>query len=350
MKRKSLVFLLAVVMMMSCISVPAFATADENAASEIKSTEKADVQKTTENNDNDINEDINSKENDSIIKDDIMQDIDEIDSEEAVKKDIEEDTQIDATEESSKEEKAKDANESDNGLKAPVLEKRMQSTHRVLLKWNKVKGAKGYLIYKNDQSKAFKKIGKKKTKYLMKNVKPGKTNKYVVKAYKIKNGKELIGKASNKLKIKTPKVLKQSSKYFKETNAYKVIKAAKTKLGCAYVSGAAGPRAFDCSGYTYYVYNKMNSVKKIGTKRFTRSSAQGNYNALKKYNIGRDISKAQPGDIMLFSHSGRPGNIHHAALYYGNGKIIHASSPSTGVLISRIAFRKVAAIIRLPKM
>ena len=153
-----------------------------------------------------------------------------------------------------------------------------------------------------------------------------------------------------KVTVKTPKVLKRSSKNFKQTNAYKVIKAARKKLGCAYVSGAEGPRAFDCSGYTYYIYNKVSSVKKIGTKRFSRNSAQGNYYSLKKYDIGRNVKKAQPGDIMLFSRSGGKSGIYHAALYYGNGKIIHASSPSTGVIISYIAHRKVAAIIRLPKM
>ena len=336
MKRKSLILVLTVVMMMSCLSIPTFAATDESAAEGIEN-EQVQNEPTQE----DQVQDEQAQNDDSAIKEDIMNDIDELDSEEATK---EETTAPKAKA------KAKKAKRAKKMLKAPVLKKTMQSTKRVLLRWSRVKGASGYLVYKNSKKKVFKKFGKKRTKFLMKNVKPGQANSYVVKAYKVSKGKVAVGKTSNKLRIKTPKVLKQSSKYFKETNAYKVIKAAKKKLGCAYVSGAAGPRAFDCSGYTYYVYNKMKSVKKIGTKRFTRSSAQGNYNALKKYNIGRDISKAQPGDIMLFSHSGRPGNIHHAALYYGNGKIIHASSPSTGVLISRIAFRKVAAIIRLPKM
>lgn len=228
------------------------------------------------------------------------------------------------------------------------LKSKMESTHRVVLKWEKVAGASGYTVYKSSKKnsgfKAYKKVGK--NKLLINNVKPGRKSFYIVKA-KNKTGSVKI---SNTLKVKTPKVLKQTSKGFRQTNAYKVIKAARKKLGCAYVSGAAGPNKFDCSGYTYYIYNKVKSVKRIKTKRFARSSAQGNYNTLKKYNIGKKIKKAQPGDIMLFSHSGGKSGIYHAALYYGNGKIIHASSPGTGVTISRIAHRKVAAIIRLPKM
>jgi cell wall-associated NlpC family hydrolase len=248
---------------------------------------------------------------------------------------------------------AENTQQADNSLAAPSLSKTMKSTKKVVLEWNKVDNAKGYFIYKYDsKDKSFdvvRKVGSSKTS-LKQKVKPGKTNVYRVSAYTKSAGKVVIGKASNNLTVKTPKTLKRSSKGFKGTNSYKVIKAARSKLGCAYVSGAAGPRAFDCSGYVYYIYNKVGSVRKIGTKKFSRTSAQGLYSQLKKYNIGRNVKKAQPGDIMLFSRSGGKSGIYHAALYYGNGKIIHASSPSTGVIISKIAHRKTAAIIRLPKM
>ena len=241
----------------------------------------------------------------------------------------------------------------DDSLAAPVLSKTMKSTKNVVLKWNKIGNAKGYFVYKYDsKDKDFDvvaKVGSKKTS-LKQHVKPGKKNIYKVSAYTKSAGKVTVGTSSNNLTVKTPKTLKKSSKGFKGTNSYTVVKAAKKKRGCAYVSGAAGPRAFDCSGYVYYIYNKVGSVKKIGTKKFSRTSAQGLYSQLKKYNIGRSVKKAQPGDIMLFSRSGGKSGIYHAALYYGNGKIIHASSPSTGVIISKIAHRKTAAIIRLPKM
>ncbi len=237
-------------------------------------------------------------------------------------------------------------------LDEPEVKTVMQSTKRVKIKWNKVDDAKAYTLSKfskkTGEFKVIKKLGKNSRSVLLKNIKPGKKTVFKVTAYGKVGKKNATGE--KKVTVKTPKVLKRSSKNFKQTNAYKVIKAARKKLGCAYVSGAEGPRAFDCSGYTYYIYNKVSSVKKIGTKRFSRNSAQGNYYSLKKYDIGRNVKKAQPGDIMLFSRSGGKSGIYHAALYYGNGKIIHASSPSTGVIISYIAHRKVAAIIRLPKM
>jgi cell wall-associated NlpC family hydrolase len=307
MKRKTLIFILTMALMITCLSVPAFA------------------------------DELNGNEE---IEDAVLTELAESDSEIAVPNET-------AAEDTKKAEE-------EDSLAAPVLKKKMESTHRVVLKWNKVEDAAGYIVYKynadKDKFSAFKSLGSSKSKYLMKNVVPGQKTVYAVKAYTREKGKVVVGKTSNTLKVKTPKVLKQSSKGFKQTNAYKVIKAAKKKLGCAYVSGAAGPRSFDCSGYTFYIYNKVASVKKIGSKKFTRSSAQGNYSELKSYDIGRDVSKAQPGDIMLFSRSGGHSGIYHAALYYGGGKIIHASSPSTGVIISPIAHRKVEAIIRLPKM
>lgn len=106
------------------------------------------------------------------------------------------------------------------------------------------------------------------------------------------------------------------------SNADALIKVAKSKIGAPYSAGAAGPNAFDCSGYVAWVMNKC------GIKLTRGSSASYNKKA---YNVGASISKAKKGDILLFYRGGRIG---HCGIYVGNGNVIHATV-SGGVRITK---------------
>lgn len=92
------------------------------------------------------------------------------------------------------------------------------------------------------------------------------------------------------------------------------LEAAKTKLGMAYVSGATGPSAFDCSGLTQWAYKQAG----VSITRTTYTQA----------NDGTRIGKSQlqPGDLVLFY-----SDLHHVGLYAGNGMVLHASNPRGGV-------------------
>ncbi|MCB5181630.1 C40 family peptidase [Streptomyces antimicrobicus] len=92
------------------------------------------------------------------------------------------------------------------------------------------------------------------------------------------------------------------------------LAAAKTKVGSAYVSGAEGPTAFDCSGLTQWAYKQAG----VSISRTTWTQANDGTR------IGR--SQLQPGDLVLFY-----GDLHHVALYAGNGMVLHASNPRGGV-------------------
>ena len=126
-----------------------------------------------------------------------------------------------------------------------------------------------------------------------------------------------------------------SGKASTSASAKKIIKVAKSKRGCPYVSGAAGPNAFDCSGFVAYCMHKAGIKLRRGTAASYKKRG---------YNIGRKIRKAQKGDIVLYSAG---GGIGHCALYVGKGKVIHATC-SGGIRITRYngIGQRVVAIIR----
>jgi cell wall-associated NlpC family hydrolase len=100
----------------------------------------------------------------------------------------------------------------------------------------------------------------------------------------------------------------------KVTAAQKVLAVAASLKGRPYVYGAAGPRSFDCSGYTMYVFRKA-----VGESLPHNAAAQ--YSRSKK--VAR--SSIRPGDLVFFTSG---GSVYHVAIYAGGGRIWAA--PRTG--------------------
>ncbi|MCW6123179.1 SH3 domain-containing C40 family peptidase [Clostridium sporogenes] len=92
-----------------------------------------------------------------------------------------------------------------------------------------------------------------------------------------------------------------------------VLREAYKHLGKPYVTAGKGPDAFDCSGFTSYVYRHALGIEIGGW-----TGAQ--------INSGREVSRAdlQPGDL-VFPHS------NHVGIYVGNGQMIHA--PQSGDVV-----------------
>lgn len=106
-----------------------------------------------------------------------------------------------------------------------------------------------------------------------------------------------------------------------------IVALAKQFIGCPYVYGASGPNAFDCSGFTSYVYRQVGISIPHG--------------ATSQYRGGTPVSRenVQPGDLVFIADpaycAGYP--ISHVGIYIGNGQFIHASSNrGEGVTISNI--------------
>lgn len=59
-----------------------------------------------------------------------------------------------------------------------------------------------------------------------------------------------------------------------------------------------------------------------------------NRSSVAQYSNGTpvDIGSVQPGDLIFYTNGG--SSIHHVEIYIGNGQIVHASTESTGIIVS----------------
>ena len=97
-------------------------------------------------------------------------------------------------------------------------------------------------------------------------------------------------------------------------------------VGNPYVWGGTSlTRGADCSGFVMSVFANYG----ISLPHSSRAQA----------NCGTKISAsdAQPGDLFFY---GNGSSINHVAIYIGGGRVVHASSPKSGIKISGAYYRK----------
>ena len=112
-----------------------------------------------------------------------------------------------------------------------------------------------------------------------------------------------------------------------------VCQYAKEFLGNPYVWGGTSlTKGADCSGFVLSVF------KKYGVSLPHSSVAQANCGSTVK------VSEAKPGDLVFY---GNGKSINHVAIYIGNGQVIHASSPKTGIKISNVSYRSPIKAVRI---
>ena len=107
-----------------------------------------------------------------------------------------------------------------------------------------------------------------------------------------------------------------------------LVQYAKQFVGNPYVWGGVSlTKGADCSGFTLSIFKKYG----VSLPHHAASQAQ----------MGKRVSMSeiQPGDLVFYAKN---GSINHVAIYIGNGQVIHASSPKTGIIISSVSYRSVA--------
>jgi cell wall-associated NlpC family hydrolase len=131
-----------------------------------------------------------------------------------------------------------------------------------------------------------------------------------------------VPKASSKGSTSKTSLSRGGSGISSAAGSSSVTAYANKYLGRKYIWGASGPNAFDCSGFTMYVF------KQFGISLPHQSGSQ--------YKYGKAVSKGSlaSGDLVFFNTY---GSISHVGIYIGGGKFIHASNSRTGVTISSLS-------------
>ena len=102
-----------------------------------------------------------------------------------------------------------------------------------------------------------------------------------------------------------------------------ICEYARQFVGNPYVWGGTSlTKGADCSGFTLSVY------RKYGVSLPHSSKAQANCGTR------IDVSEVQPGDLVFYGGK----NIHHVAMYIGNGQVVHAQSAKTGIVVTSMYY------------
>lgn len=129
--------------------------------------------------------------------------------------------------------------------------------------------------------------------------------------------KPLVQAKPNRAAIKKAKLERQKAHQRLVTLRVmrKLVRTAKSKIGKPYVWGAAGPNAFDCSGFVDYTYRQIG---RDFPGRITTWTAR---------RLGRSVrhEKLQAGDMIINNYG------QHMSLYVGDGVAIE--SPHSGAYV-----------------
>lgn len=108
-----------------------------------------------------------------------------------------------------------------------------------------------------------------------------------------------------------------------------VVEYALQFVGNPYVFGGTSlTDGIDCSGFVMKVYENFGVTLPHSSKA---DRTEG-------YAV-ESLEDALPGDLICYSG--------HVALYMGNDQIVHASNSKTGIIVSKVNYRKILAIRRI---
>lgn len=111
-----------------------------------------------------------------------------------------------------------------------------------------------------------------------------------------------------------------------------VIAFLKAQLGDAYVMGATGPNAWDCSSLVQAAFKQVG----VDLPRVSQDQSM----------VGTDVSLSslQVGDILYW---GGKGSAYHVGVYIGDGQYLDAANPSKGVVIQDLSGYPASGAVRV---
>ncbi|MDQ0405631.1 C40 family peptidase [Streptomyces sp. NPDC048232] len=115
-------------------------------------------------------------------------------------------------------------------------------------------------------------------------------------------------------------------------SAAAVVAFAQAQVGKAYVSGATGPSAYDCSGLVQAAFKQVGvSLPRVSQDQSTAGTQVG-------------LDNLQPGDILYW---GGAGSAYHVGIYVGDGMFVGAQNSSTGVVQKTLDYDPPSGAVRV---
>jgi hypothetical protein len=102
-----------------------------------------------------------------------------------------------------------------------------------------------------------------------------------------------------------------------------IVAEARQFKGLRYLWGGTSCYGFDCSGFTFRLYQSQ------GVSLYRNSKQQS------QEGIPIEEQNLLPGDLVFFASEGGKGNIHHVGMCVGDGIMIHAPQSSSFIQESR---------------
>lgn len=128
------------------------------------------------------------------------------------------------------------------------------------------------------------------------------------------------------------KELNESSSDGSSSTGSSLVQYALQFVGNRYAWGGTSlTNGVDCSGFTMQVYAHY------GISLPHHAASQPGYGTRVS------SSEAKPGDLFFYSNG---DGINHVAIYIGNGQVVHASNPRTGIKISNAFYRTPVCVAR----
>ncbi|WP_203836815.1 C40 family peptidase [Winogradskya humida] len=125
-----------------------------------------------------------------------------------------------------------------------------------------------------------------------------------------------------------------------DPRALAALKIALAQRGDPYVWSEEGPNQFDCSGLMYYAYRSAEA----GNFPLVRVS-RDQYNQTNDKTVDR--YSLLPGDLLFFSSSNSWTEIHHVAMYAGDGMMVEAPRTGLDVRLTPVRWTRLFAATRI---
>lgn len=170
--------------------------------------------------------------------------------------------------------------------------------------------------------------------YEIKEEKEVRTVENIIDLYKTDpNNKEFEEFKQDQARIEMENYRLEKAKQERIAYKTKIVNFAKQFIGNPYVSGGTSlTNGADCSGFVQTVYATF------GIKLPRTSAVQA------KAGVEVSIDEIEVGDIVSYGYN---GVVSHSAIYIGDRRIVHASTPELGIRTDRIDMMPIVTIRRV---